>query len=352
MVDYVLVNSSLFDHFLKFEVCEPNILSDHCAVQFSLTTRVGLSSMNITNTNSNSNVNKSYKWNDEKADQYTFHMYLNGEKLDELNLDLQNATSSEHVNQNIKKFEDVMSNICDPLFSKKAFFQEKQSTPYTSTKHTPWFDDECDVLRKLFYDELSKFRQDKTIENQSNLVRARANYKRLIRQKRFNFDKDKTSKLLELKYKNAKEYWKLLKQAANLNNKNSISIDTFSEYFKSINDPNDRFYQADEDVLFFNERYLKGEIQIMFEELNVPITVEEIRKCIKELKNGASAGPDLILNEFLKRGTNGLLQYLLNLYNKLFEIGYFPENWSEGYIVPIFKKGDKEEASNYRASHF
>ena len=254
-----MLNSSLFDHFLKFEVCEPNILSDHCAVQFSLTTRVDLSSMNTTNTNSNSNVNKSYKWNDEKADQYTFHMYLNGEKLDELNLDLQNATSSEHVNQNIKKFEDLMSNICDPLFSKKAFFQEKQSTPYTSTKHTPWFDDECDVLRKLFYDELSKFRQDKTIENQSNLVRARANYKRLIRQKRFNFDKDKTSKLLELKYKNAKEYWKLLKQAANLNNKNSISIDTFSEYFKSINDPNDRFYQADEDVLFFNERYLKGE---------------------------------------------------------------------------------------------
>ena len=86
----------------------------------------------------------------------------------------------------------------------------------------------------------------------------------------------------------------------------------------------------------------------MFEELNVPITVEEIRKGIKELKNGTSAGPDLILNEFLKRGTNGLLQYLLNLYNKLFEIGYFPENWSEGYIVPIFKKGDKEEASNYR----
>ena len=102
-------------------------------------------------------------------------------------------------------------------------------------------------------------------------------------------------------------------QAANIKNKNSITADTFSEYFKSINDPNDRFYQADEDVLFLNEQYLKGEIQVMFEELNVPITVEEIRKDLKHLKNGASAGPALNLNEFLKHGKNGLLHYSLNV---------------------------------------
>ena len=29
-------------------------------------------------------------------------------------------------------------------------------------------------------------------------------------------------------------------------------------------------------------------------------------------------------------------------------MGYFPEKWSEGYIVPIFKKGDVNEVSNYR----
>ena len=54
----------------------------------------------------------------------------------------------------------------------------------------------------------------------------------------------------------------------------------------------------------FNEQYLRGEIQVMFEELNVPITVEEVRKGLKHLKYGASAGPDLILIEFLKHGTN------------------------------------------------
>ena len=40
----------------------------------------------------------------------------------------------------------------------------------------------------------------------------------------------------------------------------------FSEYFQAVNNPNDRFYQADEDVLDFNERYMQGEFQVMFDE--------------------------------------------------------------------------------------
>ena len=29
-------------------------------------------------------------------------------------------------------------------------------------------------------------------------------------------------------------------------------------------------------------------------------------------------------------------------------MGYFPEKWSEGFIIPIFKRGDVNEVSNYR----
>ena len=86
----------------------------------------------------------------------------------------------------------------------------------------------------------------------------------------------------------------------------------------------------------------------MFEELNVPISMEEIKKGVRQLRNGASAGPDLFLNEFLISGTNGLITYIHNLFNKIFEIGYFLERWAKGHIIPIFKKGYKNEASNYR----
>ena len=202
-----------------------------------------------------------------------------------------------------------MGNVCDPLFSKKTFSGTSEACTHVNTSQRPWFDDECQEPRKLFYFVLNNYRRNKTTENQLSLIRAWANYKRILRQKRFYFEKSKTSKLIVSKRKNAKEYWKLLKQAANLKNKNSISVDQFSEYFQSINDPNEQmrtFY-------FFNERYLRGEIQIMFDEQNVTISLEEIRKGIKQLRNGASAGPDLMLNEFLKHGSNGLLSYLHHL---------------------------------------
>ena len=44
-----------------------------------------------------------------------------------------------------------------------------------------------------------------------------------------------------------------------------------------------------------------------------------------------------------------MINYLQALFSKLFQMGYFPEKWSEGFIVPIFKKGgDINEVSNYR----
>ena len=95
------------------------------------------------------------------------------------------------------------------------------------------------------------------------------------------------------------------KHVANIKTKCSVDAKRFAEYFQAVNDPNDIFYQPDEDVLYFNERYAQGEIQVMFEELNLPISFEEIKKGVSQLRNGASAGPDVFLNEFLKKGTNG-----------------------------------------------
>ena len=140
----------------------------------------------------------------------------------------------------------------------------------------------------------------------------------------------------------------MLKQAANKNIKNSISSKQFADYFRAINDPNDRFFQVDDDILFFNEPYVRGEFQIMFDELNMEIIRTELLTAIKQLRNGASSGPDLWLNDFFKNGLETLIHYLHAVFNKLFQMGYFPEKWSEGFIIPIFKKGDLNEVSNYR----
>ena len=48
---------------------------------------------------------------------------------------------------------------------------------------------------------------------------------------RYNYDKEKTSRLVNAKYKNAKLYWNLLKDAAGIKSSN-IQLSTFEQYFK------------------------------------------------------------------------------------------------------------------------
>ena len=70
--------------------------------------------------------------------------------------------------------------------------------------------------------------------------------------------------------KTQKAYWKLLKGAANIS-QSKLSSDNFACYFKAVNYPESVFYTPYEDVLYFNERYVKGEIQVMFSELDEPM---------------------------------------------------------------------------------
>ena len=85
----------------------------------------------------------------------------------------------------------------------------------------------------------------------------------------------------------------------------------------------------------------------MFQELDVEISQSEIRKGIQSLKCGKKSGPDLLLNEFLKYGINGLIEYIHVLFNKIFDSGIFTDAWDEGYIIPTHRKGSVENALKY-----
>ena len=49
---------------------------------------------------------------------------------------------------------------------------------------------------------------------------------------------------------------------------------------------------------------------------------------------------------------NILLPILLSLFNKIFENGTFPNDWSEVYIIPLHKKGSRSEAEITEALHY
>ena len=40
--------------------------------------------------------------------------------------------------------------------------------------------------------------------------------------------------------------------------------------------------------------------------------------------------------------------HLCDTFNGILNSGYFPEEWTEGVIIPVHKKGDKSDVKNYR----
>ena len=77
-------------------------------------------------------------------------------------------------------------------------------------------------------------------------------------------------------------------------------------------------------------------------------TREEIRKAIKQLKNGKAAGTDEIPAEALKVDPEMLAEMLYGLFEKIWEEEEIPSEWKEGLLIKIPKKGDLGLCSNYR----
>ena len=75
------------------------------------------------------------------------------------------------------------------------------------------------------------------------MVRARSVYKNSVRS--FNYEQDniKTHKLLSARFSNAIEYWRMLKECNVPKGPKSISLYTFSEYFRAINNPDSLFFK-------------------------------------------------------------------------------------------------------------
>lgn len=69
---------------------------------------------------------------------------------------------------------------------------------------------------------------------------------------------------------------------------------------------------------------------------------------VSKLDSSTSVGPDGIPNIILKDFLVYLSEPLLYLFNLSLSSGVFPCAWKSSYIIPVFKKGNKDRVENYR----
>ena len=84
------------------------------------------------------------------------------------------------------------------------------------------------------------------------------------------------------------------------------------------------------------------------EDLDIPISDQEIINSTKSIHTNRSPGPDGVCIEMLKETLTTILPYLKVLFNDSFNSGIYPEDWEESILCPIYKNGNKTSPENYR----
>lgn len=77
-------------------------------------------------------------------------------------------------------------------------------------------------------------------------------------------------------------------------------------------------------------------------------TEEDVLRLLSKVKTNKSQGPDEIHPKLLKELSGELAKPLTDLFNQSLVTGVVPEDWKLANVVPIHKKGSREESSNYR----
>jgi len=93
----------------------------------------------------------------------------------------------------------------------------------------------------------------------------------------------------------------------------------------------------------------KGNKEISKVEVEVEeLTIAEVKKAIRNLKNNKTAGTDGIHPELINYGVNKLLNRMYEVVRQIWEEERIPEEWNKTIIVPIHKRGDRDRCENYR----
>ena len=167
----------------------------------------------------------------------------------------------------------------------------------------------------------------------------------MIRKKQRQYKSKLLNSLINLENNDAKSFWKVVnefkKSDTSVSDQSSnIAPDAWFQYFNGLMN-----------VKGIDESPLPEgtcSTPAFVSEFNEPITLKEIRIGIKSLKNNTSVGYDCISNEMLKHSSSSMLHCFCKLFNLIYESGYYPSQWSESFIKPLFKSGSENDPSNYR----
>ena len=207
-------------------------------------------------------------------------------------------------------------------------------------KKPAWWNEECQRLKQLRLYSLRKYRNSNKNDDFLQYKIMQNKFKAKCKQSRLNLERENRSKLVRFR-KNAKTFWSLIRIPTKRHDKSSnISYKEWVDHFKNLHEkfnidceeniPSDIVHDCDDSYL------------------NEKISSEEIKQSIKRVQPNKSVGPDGLCTELYKHTSDVILPFLTELFNTIYDTGYFPVDWSASIVVPLHKSGPTDNPHNYR----
>ena len=147
----------------------------------------------------------------------------------------------------------------------------------------------------------------------------------------------------------SKKFFKFVNQKLNsrssippLIDDNQILLTSDQDKADLFNTQFQRFFVKDDSSI---PSFLPKQVSVMPSFL---ITEQDITTAIHNMKDKLTRTPEEIPSYFLKRVFPAIILPLLIIFNTSLQTGIIPTSWKHAIVIPIFKKGSRNLAKNYR----
>lgn len=343
VVDYLISDEHIINLISTMTISQPTHLSDHAHLNCNI--NVGLLHQKLTYKKTEQEGKRDYKW-DKKSDiafKNSLKLPLIKEKLSELSK-VPQGMDQAHINEYCSKLINIFN-----IASKISLKIKKGKN--TTKRHILGFDGDCKKQKKhvLHLGKLAtKYPSDPLIYGK--FLSEKKKFKKLVKIKKREAKKALLDDIMKFEKKDPKEFWKLVNKLKNKKSEiqNPISINNWSSYFTKLHNNKNTNIDREFDARIKEKLKLKIKQQTDDPIFDCKFTSNEIYDSIKCLKLNKASGLDAIKNEMIKSSCETLLPFYCELFNKLLKSECYPEQWTKGYIVPLYKTSDKNDPSNYR----
>jgi hypothetical protein len=251
-----------------------------------------LNNSNILTDDSSGTIHERYRWKDQYVSEFLGNLV--SDQVSDSFKACDDAINSNDINGAISQLIEGLK-----FASRKMLCKTKHSN-FCNNKKTEWFDNECRNIKKKKIRLLRRFRESRNESDLRNYISCRTEYKKLCKTKKYVYNKLLQNELAT-SINDPNKFWESIKNIYSKNQShiiNNLSIDDWFNHFQSVFQTND-FVNIDQNNEAVGENIGLHDQKREVDELNAPISRNEIQIAVSKMKLKKSVGPDGLPAEVL-----------------------------------------------------